>query len=402
MGDGQFNGPLVGDGLGPGLPPDEGQGPVVAVVGDAQQDLGRRDGGDRIVQHLPDVGQGCHRHGRARGVAPLVGHQQNAVHRLAHGGVVVALVQQACLPGGGFGGQGRPQEKALGMEQPPQPGQEFCISGGQGAGQILKVHIQPGVTPAAEGLQDLRDQLGLDRLVRQHQSAPLRVELAVLCQGGQVHHRPDAPLSGGGEQSVVRQGQQAAGGGDAVGEGSQIAEIGQLRGQEGRVNGGIGIAAEEGRSKRLAEVGDHQGLPGPQVRAAAQGPVVLPQPPDRGAVGCCQGEESLPWTDHMDGLGKANHQGLSHRQGAVGAYVVVGRQTAGVHAVLRGNGGHGVAGPDHMDVHLHITPFLQAYAVPAADMRRTDRGDAGRAGKKTQAAEFFLAFCRPILYHKCR
>src|SRR5699024_8004727 len=88
--DGQFDGPLVGDGLGPGIALDEGQGPVVAVVGNTQEDLARWDGGDRVVQHRPHVGQGGHRHGGTVGVAPLVGHQQDSVCGGGHGGVVVA------------------------------------------------------------------------------------------------------------------------------------------------------------------------------------------------------------------------------------------------------------------------------------------------------------------------
>lgn len=68
----QLDGPLVGDGLGPGDALDEGEGPVVAVVGDAQEDLLRRDLRDGVVQHRPDTGEGGHRHGRTGGIAPLV------------------------------------------------------------------------------------------------------------------------------------------------------------------------------------------------------------------------------------------------------------------------------------------------------------------------------------------
>ena len=68
----QLNGPLVGDGLGPGDALDKGQGPVVAVVGHAQEDLLRRDLRHGVVQHRPDVGDGGDCHGRAVGIAPLV------------------------------------------------------------------------------------------------------------------------------------------------------------------------------------------------------------------------------------------------------------------------------------------------------------------------------------------
>lgn len=70
--DGQLDGPLVGDGGSPGDALDKGQGPVVAVVGEAQEDFGRRDLGDSVIQHRPDIGEGRHRHGRPGGIAPLI------------------------------------------------------------------------------------------------------------------------------------------------------------------------------------------------------------------------------------------------------------------------------------------------------------------------------------------
>lgn len=69
---GQRHRGLIGDGPGPGLPLAEGQGPVVAVVGDPQVDLLPGDDGDGVVQHLAHIGQRRHRHRRAVGVAPLV------------------------------------------------------------------------------------------------------------------------------------------------------------------------------------------------------------------------------------------------------------------------------------------------------------------------------------------
>ena len=70
--DRQLNGPLVGDGLGPGDALDKGQRPVVAVVGHAQKDLLRWDLRHGVVQHRPDVGQRRHRHGRAVCIAPFI------------------------------------------------------------------------------------------------------------------------------------------------------------------------------------------------------------------------------------------------------------------------------------------------------------------------------------------
>lgn len=70
--DRQLDGPLVGDGLGPGDALDEGQRPVVAVVGDAQEDFFRWDLGYGVVQHRPDVGQRRNCHGRAVCIAPFI------------------------------------------------------------------------------------------------------------------------------------------------------------------------------------------------------------------------------------------------------------------------------------------------------------------------------------------
>ena len=68
----QLNGPLVGDGLGPGDALDKRQGPVVAVIGHAQKDLLRWDLRHGVVQHRPDVGQRSHRHGWAVCILPFV------------------------------------------------------------------------------------------------------------------------------------------------------------------------------------------------------------------------------------------------------------------------------------------------------------------------------------------
>ena len=52
--------------------------------------------------------------------AASIGHQQDAVGRLGDGGIVVALVQQAPLIGGGLGGQRRPEKQALALQQAPE------------------------------------------------------------------------------------------------------------------------------------------------------------------------------------------------------------------------------------------------------------------------------------------
>ena len=76
-------------------------------------------------------------------------------------------------------------------------------------------------------------------------------------------------LAGGGEQGVVFQRQQAAGGGDAVGKGSQVGHIGKLGGEQGAVDVGIGVAVERRGPQLFVKIGDHQVLAGIQVFRAA-------------------------------------------------------------------------------------------------------------------------------------
>ena len=348
---GQLDGVLVGDGGGPGDPADKGKGPVIAVIGEAQKQLFRRDLRHGIVQHRPDIRQRRDGHGRTRSVPPLIGHHQDAVRGGTDGGIVVPLVQRAGLLRGGLGGQRRPEKEAVGVHHPPQPAQESRVGGGQVAREELKVHIQAGVAPAQEELTELLRQPVLRGRIRQHQSGPLGVELPVFRQGGQVHHRTGAPLPGGGEQRIGLQRQKAAGGGDAVGEGRETGEVGELRIQQSPVDEGVGIAVEDGGCPGLVPIGDHQRLPGKQLLASPQVPVVLPQLPYRGAMGGRDGGQSLAGPDHMKLLGKADHQRLPDRHGAVRRDCVVRSQPPGVHAVRRRDGADGLASLDHMDRH---------------------------------------------------
>lgn len=81
----------------------------------------------------------------------------------------MALVQKAPLGGGGLGGQGRPEEAALGVKEPPEAGEKGGVGLRQGAGEVFKIHVQTGVAPAENSLQDLGEQLFLDGAVRQDQ-----------------------------------------------------------------------------------------------------------------------------------------------------------------------------------------------------------------------------------------
>ena len=97
-----------------------GEEPVVAVVGDAQPDFFRRDLCKGILRHTPHLIQRGHRHRRAEGVAPLVGHQEDPVRRFPQAAVIMALVQFSLLTGGGFGRQGGQQGIPQGLQTLPQ------------------------------------------------------------------------------------------------------------------------------------------------------------------------------------------------------------------------------------------------------------------------------------------
>ena len=174
-----------------------------------------------------------------------------------------------------------------------------------------------------------------------------------------MHHRPGAVGLGGGEHGAVVQRQQTALGGDAIGEGCHVGEIGQLGLQQPRLDEGIGVAVEGRGADLLVKVRDCQKLARRQGVSPAQGPVVLPEGAGVGAVGRSDGAERLPGLDGMDLPGKAYHQGLSHGQGAVGGDVVGRAQLGGIHPVLGGNGVQGLPGPHNMDRH-GISPLHQA------------------------------------------
>ena len=185
-----------------------------------------------------------------------------------------------------------------------------------------------------------------------------------------MHHRADAPLTGSGEESVILQLEQIAVGGDPVGERGQIGEIGKLRIQKGHINVGVGITVEGGGAQGLVKVGDHQDLSGLEGCSAAQRPVVLPEAADCGAVCLRDGSQGLPGPDSVDLAGKADHQSLSHRQGAAGGHGVVRGQAGGIDAVGFRDGADRLAGLDHMDRHVghHLLWRLcrpgWGYAVP--------------------------------------
>ena len=131
----------------------------------------------------------------------------------------------------------------------------------QHAGDILKIHVQPLIPLGGHGLQDLADEGGLAVLADQDHLRPLAGEGAALREGGQVHQRCAPQAAGLPQQLPVVQGQQAAAGVDAVGEGGQLAHVGQGGAQQGPLYEGVGVAVCVGSTQLLVGVGDHQPLP---------------------------------------------------------------------------------------------------------------------------------------------
>ena len=184
-----------------------------------------------------------------------------------------------------------------------------------------------------------------------------------------MHHRGGAPLPGRGQHGVVLQRQQAAAGGDAVGEGGQIGYIGELGGQERGIDIGVGVPVEGRGAQPLIPVGDHQDLAGGQVLHPAQRPVIPPELADGGPIGRGDGGQRLSGLYGVDLTGEADDQGLSHSQSAVSGDGIVGGETDRVNSVMHCDGADGFAGLHDMDRHLRITS--------PEYMRKKNRAEAG-------------------------
>ena len=217
----QCNGLLIGQGSGAGAAGDKRQGPVIAVIWNAQEQLFPGNCGYRIVQDGPDAGQRCHRHGGTLCVSPFVGHQQSAVYRRADGCIVVAFVEDSRLGGRGLRCQCGPKKQTPGAEQSMQALQKGRVWLGERCGQIFKIHIQSPVSLCAQDLKDLQNQFVLHGAVCQDQCRALSAEFSLLRQRGQTHHRLDSILPGGGKQSGIFRSVQASVSSQSIGKGSQ-------------------------------------------------------------------------------------------------------------------------------------------------------------------------------------
>ena len=137
-----------------------------------------------------------------------------------------------------------------------------------------------------------------------------------------MHQRRRTQPAGFRQKHLVRQGQQAAGGVDAVGERRQEAHVRQLCAEELPGDEGIGVAVGMRRGGRLVLVGDHQRLPRLDGRVAAKAEVPAVELPEGDAILSGNPGQGLAGLDDMKGGGPADHQGLAYRQGSVPAYAV--------------------------------------------------------------------------------
>ena len=160
---GQSDGLLVGDGPGHGVLL-IGHLPVVAVIGHAHPNLFLRDFAQSVVYYPGDLIEGGHRHGRAVGIAPLVGHKEHIVRRRTQQAVVVALIEVAFLVCTGLGPQGYHNRDPQGSKTLPQIGDKLRVAIGVLGEDKLKVYIHPLVAFAPHRLHQSRNQpvLGLE------------------------------------------------------------------------------------------------------------------------------------------------------------------------------------------------------------------------------------------------
>ena len=167
-----------------------------------------------------------------------------------------------------------------------------------------------------------------------------------------MHQRPGPQPPGLLQQHAVLQGQQAALGVDAVGEGGQAAHIGQDRRQLPALDIGVGVAVGEGLPQLHLVVGDDQTLPGPDLRLAQQAVVVAVELPQGDAVFGGDGGQALPRLDHVKGADKLHRQGLPHRQGPVLRHAVGHPQQLRVYPVPPRDAVQGL--PRLNDVDRHV------------------------------------------------
>lgn len=247
-------------------------------------------------------------------IAPLISHQQHLVGRSAQGGVIVALIEQAALGGGGLRGQSHDDGQPQGVEGLGQIPDKGCVSPGVLREHELKVHIQSPVALGLDGGHQVVNEPALNVGVVEHQAGQLIGEAALLGQGGQVHQRGHAALLRHSDQLRIVQIYQAAVFCDTVGEGSHVRQVGEGGAQQRPVDKGIGIAVDGKGPLFFLPVGDDQSLPGVNGLAAAQDRIVALKLPHGQTILLCDRRKSLTGLHRMHLLWEAYYNSLPHDQ----------------------------------------------------------------------------------------
>lgn len=168
---------------------------------------------------------------------------------------------------------------------------------------------------------------------------------------------------GGGDQGLIVQIYQAACGGDPIGKGRQISEIGQRPLEQSLVNKGIGIAVDRQRPLLFAPVAQNQGLAGIDDALPSQIWVVLEQNANRDARLPGHSVQRIPWLDGIDRRWIPHYDGLSYRQAAGVGQLIVRHQPSHRYAVFLGDGIEAIPCLHYMDVHSRLLD--QSDKVPA-------------------------------------
>ena len=230
----------------------------------------------------------------------------------------MGLVQQAPLPGAGFGRQRHDHRKAQRIQTLPQFFDKRRVGRRQMALQILKIHVQSAVALGQHiGFHGV-DQRRLSRLIFQQRAAQPAVKGALLRQCGQMHPRLHPVFRRQRQQRFVIGDHQRALRRDAVCKGRQVRHIGQHRSQLLLPDERIGVAVDPQRSLLFSLQRHDQLLVRQYVGLPAQKIVVLVQRQHRHALLPGDALQRFTGLHHMDPLRFINDQCLAHCQRAVG------------------------------------------------------------------------------------
>lgn len=170
-----------------------------------------------------------------------IGHQEELVGCLSKGLVVVALIEKPTLGPGGFGRKGNDDLVSQRIQLPAPAVNKGGVGRGVLRKDILKIHIQAGISAILDLTLYIFDQPILHiPIVENHMSQFVR-KPTLFRQGGKVHQRGDAHSFGLGDQRLILQIDQRPLGCDPITEGGKICEVWQLPPEQGLVDKRISI-----------------------------------------------------------------------------------------------------------------------------------------------------------------